>query len=311
MSKVVAIVGATGKQGTSVLKSLYAAGNYKLRALTRNPSGDTARSLAAQYPGVEWVAADLNDPPSLAKAFRGADVVFGVTNFFEPDIRDKVAAGDRDAEYRQGKAIVDAAIQAGVPAVVWSSLDSASELTGGRLTNVLHFDSKNRVEKYLLSRADQVEGFIVRVGFYMDNFANFSRLSPEDGTTVEFTLPINPETELPLVDTAEDVGPVVRHILAHPDEYRGVPTMVSGRYYTAQELADAFTEVTGRPARMAGLPYDSLDMPEFAEMCDMIDTVGCFGGRTDFIEANKRIDHKFTTPVEYWRRTNWNGPNEG
>ncbi|KAJ2717099.1 hypothetical protein H4R19_000184 [Coemansia spiralis] len=310
MTKLVAIVGATGTQGGSVLKSLHADGGYKLRALTRDPSSDAARSLAVKYPGVEWVAADLNDLESLVSAFSGADVVFGVTNFLQPDILTKVAAGDFDAEFNQGKAIVDAAIEAGVGAVVWSSLDSASKLSGGKLTRVLHFDGKHRVEEYLLSKEDQISGFIIRVGFYMENFASFARISPEDGTTVEFTLPISPDAELPLVDAAEDTGPVVRHILANPAEYVGVPVMVSARYYKAQELADAFTKVTGRPSRLAGLGYASLGSEELAEMCELFDTFGCFGGRTDFIKANKKIGHSFTTPVEYWQRRGWRGPTQ-
>ncbi|KAJ1718452.1 hypothetical protein LPJ61_006622, partial [Coemansia biformis] len=242
MTKLIAIVGATGTQGGSVLKTLYKSGDYKIRALARNPSSDTAHSLAVRYPGVEWVSADLNDTASLAKAFSGADVVFGITNFFQKDILAKVGSGDIDAEYNQGKAIVDAAIEAGVESLVWSSLDSAAKLSAGKLKNVLHLDGKHRVGEYLLSKSDQIQGFIIYLGFYMDNYINFSRVSPDDGKTVEFTLPINPETELPLVDTAEDTGPVVKYILAHPDEFRGVPVEVSGGYYKAKEMAEAFTK---------------------------------------------------------------------
>ncbi|KAJ1900537.1 hypothetical protein LPJ71_005800, partial [Coemansia sp. S17] len=118
MTKLVAIVGATGLQGSSVLKSLHATGKYKLRALSRNPDSNQAASLKAKYSGVEWVPANLDDTASLRKAFQGANTVFGVTQFFQKDIMERVEHGDVDAEFNQGKNIVDAAIAAGVDSIV-------------------------------------------------------------------------------------------------------------------------------------------------------------------------------------------------
>ncbi|KAJ1827013.1 hypothetical protein LPJ70_007597, partial [Coemansia sp. RSA 2708] len=116
MTKLVAIIGATGLQGGSVLKTLHASGKYKLRALTRNPDGAAAKSLARKYPGVEWVKADLDDPESLREVFSGVDTVFGMTQFFQKSITDKIESGETDAEFRQGINIVDSAIAAGVKA---------------------------------------------------------------------------------------------------------------------------------------------------------------------------------------------------
>src|SRR5215831_5212250 len=50
--KTVLITGATGQQGGAVIRHMLAKG-WNLRALTRNPSSDTALSLASQ--GVELV----------------------------------------------------------------------------------------------------------------------------------------------------------------------------------------------------------------------------------------------------------------
>ncbi|KAJ2845887.1 hypothetical protein J3B02_004553, partial [Coemansia erecta] len=79
MTKTVAIIGATGLQGGSVLNSLYDTGKYKIRALTRNPKGESAKLLLMKYPGIEVAAADLDDTESLRKAFKDIDIVFGVT----------------------------------------------------------------------------------------------------------------------------------------------------------------------------------------------------------------------------------------
>jgi uncharacterized protein YbjT (DUF2867 family) len=75
--KLAVIVGATGGQGESVVIALLKSPEtYKVRAFTRNPSSDAAK-------GVEVVSADLNDFDSLITTFKGTNLIYGVTNFFE------------------------------------------------------------------------------------------------------------------------------------------------------------------------------------------------------------------------------------
>lgn len=103
MSKLLVIIGATGKQGGSVIKSILAdptaSKQFKLRGVTRDVSKDAAKALTEQ--GVEMVAADLDDKASLVKAFEGAYGVFAVTDFW--------ATMDKDIEVKQGKNMADAA----------------------------------------------------------------------------------------------------------------------------------------------------------------------------------------------------------
>src|SRR5260370_30070003 len=74
--KLIVVVGATGQQGGEVVRALQASGQFKVRALTRNP---------AKHPKLadEIVLADLNRPETLKDAFAGAHGVFLVTNFWE------------------------------------------------------------------------------------------------------------------------------------------------------------------------------------------------------------------------------------
>src|SRR6266481_9698066 len=74
--KLIAVIGATGQQGGGVVRALQASGQFKVRALTRNP--DKHRELAD-----EVVEADLGKPETLKAAFEGAHGVFLVTNFWE------------------------------------------------------------------------------------------------------------------------------------------------------------------------------------------------------------------------------------
>lgn len=82
MSKALTVFGATGNQGGSVIASVLGnpklSSEYKLRAITRDPSKPSAKALADK--GVETVKADLNDKESVKRAIEGSSAVFGVTN---------------------------------------------------------------------------------------------------------------------------------------------------------------------------------------------------------------------------------------
>src|SRR2546421_1742766 len=95
--KLIAVVGATGQQGGAVVRALEAGGQFKVRALSRNPGKH--RELAD-----EVVEADLDRPATLDAAFDGAHGVFLVTNFGQQGTD----------EMKQATAAVRAARNAGV-----------------------------------------------------------------------------------------------------------------------------------------------------------------------------------------------------
>ncbi|KAJ2646330.1 hypothetical protein IWW40_005508, partial [Coemansia sp. RSA 1250] len=158
MSKLVAIIGATGPQGGSVLKTLYASENHKLRALTCNPDS-SIKALVAKYPGIELDQADLDDAASLCKEFDNVDTVFGMTDYY---------ALMQKEQFKQDKGAVDAAINAGVKMLVYSGMGSMTVLSGGKYTNCVHFDNKHNIEEYLNSKSDAIGGFVIYLGCYME-----------------------------------------------------------------------------------------------------------------------------------------------
>jgi len=111
--KLIAVVGATGQQGGAVVRALQVSGQFKVRALTRNPGKH--RDLAE-----EVVEADLDRPESLKAAFEGAHGVFLVTNFWEPGTD----------ELKQATAAVRAAKDAGVKHLIWSTLPDVGAISG-------------------------------------------------------------------------------------------------------------------------------------------------------------------------------------
>ena len=66
MAKTIAVTGATGVQGGAVARVLLEAG-WNVRAITRNPGGDAAKTLKSQ--GAEIVQATFDDESALTKAF--------------------------------------------------------------------------------------------------------------------------------------------------------------------------------------------------------------------------------------------------
>lgn len=113
--KLTTVIGATGAQGGGLARAILGdpSGELTVRAVTRKPTGDAARALAAT--GAEVVGADLDDVPSLKRAFEGAYGAFCVTNYWESMSPDK--------EISQAKNLAEASKASGVKHVIWSTME--------------------------------------------------------------------------------------------------------------------------------------------------------------------------------------------
>ncbi|WP_120520114.1 NmrA/HSCARG family protein [Arthrobacter celericrescens] len=115
---VVAVVGATGRQGSAVVRHLLKDG-WQVRALTRNPSSNASQALRAL--GAEVQPANTEDPASLRIPFEGAYALFNVQNPMTSGI---------DAEVRQGSNVAEAAAEAGIRHVVYGAAGVSDQPTG-------------------------------------------------------------------------------------------------------------------------------------------------------------------------------------
>ena len=81
--KIIAVIGATGAQGSGLVRAILndPSGGFAARAITRDINSDKAKALASL--GAEVVAADVDDVASLRRAFAGAHGAFCVTFFWE------------------------------------------------------------------------------------------------------------------------------------------------------------------------------------------------------------------------------------
>jgi hypothetical protein len=147
--QLIAVIGATGLQGGSVVRALQTSGRFKVRALTRDPGRH--RGLAE-----EVVEADLNRPETLKAAFRGAHGVFLVTNFWEKE--------KKNNELEQATAAVHAAKDAGVKHFVWSTLPNVEAISGGKF-RVPHFTGKAKVDKIVHEAGFENHTFVIAPGY--------------------------------------------------------------------------------------------------------------------------------------------------
>ena len=115
---LITIVGVLGKQGRSVAHTLLASGRYRVRGITRRTDSPEARALAAQ--GMELVRIPLAPgyQEAFENAFRGSDGVFLVTPNIVPPA---------NYEFGLGKELADAAVDAGVRHIIFSSLENVDK----------------------------------------------------------------------------------------------------------------------------------------------------------------------------------------
>lgn len=242
-TETIAVFGATGQQGGSVIDALLPKG-ARVRALVRDPQSEAAEALEAR--GVELAAIDLDRPETASAALAGIDAFFFMTT--------PGRSGDIGAEVVQGKTLADAAKTAGVARIVFSSVGGAE-----RHTRIPHFDTKREVEEYLLSLGLDVA--IVRPVFFMENLT-FMGAGIENGEVI-LRMPLPDGIPLQMV-AVRDIGTVAAALL-DPDARKGA-IEIAGDERTGTQIAEAIGAATGLPARYEALPADALGDYDAARM---------------------------------------------
>jgi uncharacterized protein YbjT (DUF2867 family) len=195
--KLIAVVGATGQQGGAVVRALQANGQFRVRALTRNPAKHSKL-------GDEVALADFNRPETLQAAFAGAHGVFLVTNSWE-------AGAD---EARQAVAAVNAAKAAGVQHLVWSTLPNVARISGGAI-EVSHFTTKAKVERSVKEAGFANYTFVI-APFYYQNLIGVMAAQKQPDGSAGWALPLNPERRVIHTGDINELGRVVAGAFALP-----------------------------------------------------------------------------------------------
>jgi uncharacterized protein YbjT (DUF2867 family) len=268
--KIIAVMGATGAQGGGLARAIAADRNgpFVARAITRKTNSDKALALARL--GVEVVAGDADDPPSLERAMAGAFGVFCVTNFWEHFSAEREGA--------QATAMARATRKADAQHVVWSTLEDTRRwvpLSDTRLPTihgkykVPHFDSKGQVDHVFAEEAAPTTYLLA--AFYWENFIYFG-MGPRKGPDGDLTLalPLG-SVRLPGI-AAEDIGRCAYGLFRRGTGTVGQRFGIAGEILSGAEMAAKMTGALEHKVNFQDVPFDvyrSLGFPGAEDLGNM------------------------------------------
>jgi uncharacterized protein YbjT (DUF2867 family) len=290
--KVIAVIGATGRQGGAVVPALQANGQFTVRALTRNPGKH--RELAE-----EVVEADLDRPETLKAAFEGAHGVFLVTNFWD----------EGTDELNQATAAVRAAKDAGVKHFIWSTLPDVEAISGGKF-HVPHFTGKARIDRIVKEAGFANHTFVI-APFYYQNLAG--RLAPqkEEGGSVGWALPLDPDVRCIHMGDVRELGNIVAGAFAHPDQAgNGERLPLVGDFMSFNEIIDTLNR-QGHKFSFKKVPKEVFaklfpGAAELAEMFSYYQAHTYLGSDSyDEIALANKISGRQPSNLSTWARANF------
>lgn len=246
MSRALLITGATGNQGGAVIDALLSKQptDFLILAVTRNAQSPSAKRLTSKSPSIKLVEGNLDSVPALfesAKLTAGAVPIWGVYS-----VQTIMGKGvTLDGEVRQGKAMVDESIKAGVKHFVYSSVDrGGDDRSWDNPTPVPHFKTKHQIEHHLrdsTANGTSTMGWtILRPVIFMEN------LQPGFLSKVFLTMLRDTIKEKPLqwVST-KDIGYFAAEAFRNPDRWNKKAVGLAGDKLTFTELSQRFEKVTG------------------------------------------------------------------
>lgn len=229
------VTGATGQQGGAVAARLLADGG-RVRALTRNPSGPKARTLAAT--GAEIVTGGLGDP--LDEHVRGADTVL----FVHPG----PLAPDED-EAAAAQAVAQAAAAHGIQHLVYSSGLGA-------------LGPKADAEKHI--RRSGVSATILRPASFMENYLN-PVFGLRDGA---LRSALEPDTVQDVI-ALDDIAAFAALAFADPAMFAARTIDLAGDSLRTPQIAAAISVTVGQT-----VPYEQMPIEELAKINERF-AAGC------------------------------------
>jgi hypothetical protein len=165
-----------------------------------------------------------------------------------------------------------------------------STVTGGKLKNVHHFDSKAEVEAHI--RKIGVPATFFLAGYFMSNLPGMSIREMPDGNW-GLGLPTPADAPMPLFDAEDDTGKFVKGIFLNREKTLGERIYGATAYYTPTQIMEEFKASYPKVAATASynqLPAEvykgilgSIGLPqsfqeEMLENHQLFSEAGYFGG---------------------------------
>ena len=288
--KIIVVFGATGAQGGGVARAILNDPNseFTVRAVTRDPNSDKAKELAQM--GAEVVAGEIDDPQSLKRTLSGAYGAYFVTFFW--------AHFSPEKEKAEAKNMAQAAKEAGLKHVIWSTLEDTRQyvpLDDNRIPTihgqykVPHFDAKGESDQYFVEAGVPVTFMLA--SYYWENMIYFG-MGPKKGADgkLAITFPMGHEKMAGIA--AEDIGKCAYGIFKKGPELIGKKIGIAGDQLTCDEMAKAISKALGQDVvynEISPEQYRNLGFPGADDLGNM------FQFYRDFAEVcNSTRDVKFS-----------------
>lgn len=268
--KKIVVFGATGSQGSGLVHAILndSDSDFSVRAITRDPSSDSAKSLSKK--GAEVVKADINNYDEVKKALEGAYGAYFVTFFWDHFSPEK--------EQKNAENFAKAAAEVGLEHAIWSTLEDTRKwvpLDDDRMPTlqekykVPHFDAKGEANKFFTD--NKVPTTFFYASFYWENMIYFGQgpQRGEDGK-LRLSLPIGDKKMAGIA--ADDIGKCAYGIFKKGKELVGKTIGVAGDQLTGDEMAEALSEALGEKViynELDPAQYRSFDFPGADDMGNM------------------------------------------
>jgi hypothetical protein len=245
------VIGATGAQGTPVVRGLVTDKKYKVVALSRDASSPRAKNLLA-LGNVTILEGTFADEEILREGFRQCDGAYVNIDGFN--------TGEKTEIYWAIRAY-EIAIEEGIKFFVYGNLDYVLKKSGyDSKFRTGHYDGKGRIGEWILSQ-NQANGQRMGAanftsGPYME--MAFSPMTPmvptiEEGV-VTWRVPLGKGAVVHV--SLEDCSYYVRWLFDNPDRANGMDLEVAIEHVRYADLAAAFEKVTGHPAQYIDTDLD-------------------------------------------------------
>ena len=281
---LIAVTGATGKQGAAVIDAVDESPyDFDVRAVVRDARGPRANALRGRVR--EVVEADLDDADSIRRAFEGSDGAYCVT---PPDTEDELGR-----ETARARTMAEAARDARLEYAVWSTqedtrpaLDAAGSeipLLGGRF-RVPSYDAKAEADAAFVEAG--IPTTFMRTSFYWESLLAphiGPRPTADGGAVIRWPLGT---AKLPGIAVA-DIGRCAVGLFEQRYAYGGRTIGVCAEQLTGFEIAAALEDALGIDCRYEPIEPDDFrrDLPPGSAA----GTTNMFRYKRDFARAHTRL----------------------
>lgn len=263
-SKKIFVVGGTGAQGIPVIRGLVSDGTYSVRVLTRDVNSDRAKHIVDLKPdAVELVSGTFASEEDLRNGLRGCWGAFINIDGFN--------SGEKTEMFWTIRAY-ELAIAEGIQFFVLGNLDYVGKKSGYRPEfRAGHYDGKGRIGEWILQQTkanpNGMGAALFTTGPYIEMTISKATLmtpSIENGVAT---------WRAPLADGAvmhvslDDCEYYVRWLFDNRERSNGMDLEVGIDHMTYDELAAAFSKVTGHPAKFINMTMEQYwNIPQMAAL---------------------------------------------